>query len=1003
MLSSLIGKNLLQRPLRYVLTGLSIAFGVAAVTAVFIFTDGLRETFDELGGDIQSGFDIAVKSDAPFGDNLAVPPVPVELADSLAQIDGVVSAQPRIIEFGVVPTDAQGEAFLAQGPNIGLNWEGRTPNPRLFVADGREPTGPGEFALDVTAFDDGDFDVGGTYAVLTPEGAIDMELVGSFTFASQERNASVGAVLVAFEEDEALRLLNGGRGYDDIVLVVEGEPSAVLPEIEALISVESETLVAVDQQELIDEQQEGFGQFLSIFQTVLLVFAVIILIVSAFLIFNVFTITLGQRIKELGLLRSIGALGSQVTTMMLGEALILGVLATAVGIPAGWLLARALRFGLSQFGFPGDSGLPIQPQTLLYAVLVGVVVTILAALFPSIRARQVTPMAALRDSTGTEALDVLVSDLGVGWRVFFFGGTAVTVFFAALRGDSWAILLFVPIIGATLAYFGVRSLGARFAVPSKFLLLVIGLAVLTIVRFADLGLGPTFGLLGAGALLTILGASQVSALVASPSAKAIGFPIPLALIVGAIGVAFGVGAIAGLVFSVVLLVDGNIGGAFLPIGSLIAAVGAYGLIRTAAGAFGLTGRLARDNAARNPSRTATTATALMIGLALVTTVTVIGESIKDSVTDALSSAVTADWLIQGPQNGPTGLPFSTEVVERLEALDEVDEIVPYRFTFSGFVALAGADADQVAAGIPSLFAALGDRDDDPGTLDDVQESLGATDLYIDDLFSTDFATVVDQIDPDFVDLDMSVDPSKAIWLEDSVATDRGLTMGDTFVAVFIDGAVVELTVSAIYEDGFIFGERVVDNALWEAHLPSDTYGLVSATTTDGVDEEVARSAIEATLLEDYPVLTIQDRSEVAADAEDQINQTLAVVNVLLLLSAVIAILGIAIALSLAVFERTREIGLLRAVGTTRQQTRWIVRWEGVIVAAFGGIVGVIVGVGLGVLATQKLPEFLVTTTSVPIPQLMLYIVVAAVTGIGAGAFPAWIAGRMDVLDAISNE
>ena len=103
------------------------------------------------------------------------------------------------------------------------------------------------------------------------------------------------------------------------------------------------------------------------------------------------------------------------------------------------------------------------------------------------------------------------------------------------------------------------------------------------------------------------------------------------------------------------------------------------------------------------------------------------------------------------------------------------------------------------------------------------------------------------------------------------------------------------------------------------------------------------------------------------------------------------------------FERTREIGLLRAVGTTRQQTRWIVRWEGVIVAAFGGLVGVIVGVGLGILATQKLPEFLVTTTSVPVPQLLLYILIAAITGLGAGAFPAWVAGRMNVLDAISNE
>lgn len=240
-------------------------------------------------------------------------------------------------------------------------------------------------------------------------------------------------------------------------------------------------------------------------------------------------------------------------------------------------------------------------------------------------------------------------------------------------------------------------------------------------------------------------------------------------------------------------------------------------------------------------------------------------------------------------------------------------------------------------------------------------------------------------------------------MEDSRAEDRGLSVGDTFVAVFIDGQVTELTVAGIYTDGFVFGDQVIDFALWEQHLPADTHAFLTATTAPGVEEADARAALEEALGTDYPVLTVQDRSEFAQEAEDQINQTLAVVNVLLLLSAGIAVLGIAIALSLAVFERTREIGLLRAVGTTRMQTRWMIRWEGVIVAAFGGLVGVILGIGLGILATQKMPEFLVNTTSIPWGQLVFYIIIAAITGLGAGAFPAWIAGRMNVLDAISNE
>ena len=130
---------------------------------------------------------------------------------------------------------------------------------------------------------------------------------------------------------------------------------------------------------------------------------------------------------------------------------------------------------------------------------------------------------------------------------------------------------------------------------------------------------------------------------------------------------------------------------------------------------------------------------------------------------------------------------------------------------------------------------------------------------------------------------------------------------------------------------------------------------------------------------------------------------LATVNVLLGLSGIIAILGILITLALSVFERTREIGLMRAVGTSRSQTRWIIRWEGVMIAIFGGFIGIAVGVGVGVLAASKLPEIVANTVTVPIPTLVAYLVFAALTGLAAAVFPAWVAGRMNVLEAISTE
>jgi len=581
-------------------------------------------------------------------------------------------------------------------------------------------------------------------------------------------------------------------------------------------------------------------------------------------------------------------------------------------------------------------------------------------------------------------------------------GIGVVALVLAFGIGSWLSLLVLPIVSGVLFYIALRSLGPGGRQVAQIATLVFGLALLTVVRVTDLDIGATFGLLGAGALLTIMGASQVSSLFATPVARVLGQP-PLAVIVGIIGVAMGAGAIGALVYAVVLVADGKPAGMLLVLAAALLAVLAYGLVRTARGAFGLTGQLARENAARNPSRTATTATALMVGLALVTGVTVIGDSIKSSVSEALGSSITSDWFIQGPRNGPQGLPFSTEAATIVNGLDEIELVVPYRFGFSAFVSLQGADTSQVQQALPSLFEAIGDRDDAPAALAQIETELGVTELSIDDVLATDFATVQKHINADFVELDVSADPATSIWIENSVASDRGLAMGDTFPVVFLDTSVVELTVTGIYEDGFVFGDRVIDNSLWEQHLDDDSYSFLSASTASGVEAEDARAALGLALEVDYPVLDVQDKAEVQSEAESQINQTLATVNVLLLLSAVIAILGIAIALSLSVFERTREIGLLRAVGTTRQQTRWMVRWEGVIVAAFGGLVGVVVGVGLGILATQKMPEFLVNTTSVPIPQLVGYVIIAAITGLGAGAFPAWIAGRMNVLDAISNE
>ena len=494
---------------------------------------------------------------------------------------------------------------------------------------------------------------------------------------------------------------------------------------------------------------------------------------------------------------------------------------------------------------------------------------------------------------------------------------------------------------------------------------------------------------------------------------------PTAILVGLVGVLLGVAAIAAIVGAIAVGVSGTpdaiIDAAesdvprtaliipLLVLAAILTPI-AYGIIRTAWGSRGLTGQIARANSARNPQRTATTAAALMIGLTLVSAVTVIGDSIKSSVSTALSSSITADLLIRGPNRGTQPIAFSTQAAERLEALDEVESVLSIRQAFpaawvtSETGELTAADFQQF---LPLVTELINDDDLSPERLLELRNQLG-TDVQVEDAAAVDFGILDDHIDPEWIERDETLFGTNAIFIEQAVAEERGLEVGDTFSALFVDLQSEDLVVAGIFDNGFVLGNRVMSIDLWNEHFP-DQDQFLTVVTTSGVPPLDAREAVEGELETDFSIVEVQNRTEFAEMAERQINQTLATVNVLLGLSGIIAALGILVALALSVFERTREIGLFRAVGTTTAQTRWMIRWEGVIVAAFGGLIGVVLGVALGALATNKMPEFLVTQTSVPLITLGLYVLFAAIVGLGAAVFPAWIAGRMNVLEAISTE
>jgi putative ABC transport system permease protein len=894
-------KNITSRPGRFLLTSLAVLIGVALTTSVFVLTDSLRETFGDLAGDIESGYDIAVRSETPFGERVTAAPVPIDIADQVAAVDGVESVQPRVIEFGIIPNKADGEAATsASGPNIGVNWEDVSDAPRLFVADGTPSVGADQFMLDIDALADDDFVIGERYDVQTPAGLVNLELTGSFTFADPEENALVGAKLVAFDTATAVELLNGGRGYDDITLTIadDADEAAV---IEAAQAVVPDDIEVVPRDVVVEEQAENFNEFIDIFRTILLVFAFIILLVASFIIYNVFSIIVGQRIQEIGLLRALGATGKQITRSIAVEALGVGVFATAAGLALGVPLAAGIQKLLASADFgPDDGGTPLRITTIIVAIVLGVGLTLVAAIWPALRARSVSPMAALRADVQL-ARTVPRAPL-MGTLLTAAGVLSIVLGFVV--GD-WLILLLLSIVAGLLLYLGLSRLNERAGRLS-----MVGLAavLLLIALFADLGASMLLALLGAAALIAFLGMNLLSPLFATPLARAIGAPLAR---------------------------------------------------------LGVPSRMARENAGRSPERTATAASALMIGLALVTAVAVVVSSFKATFADVLDEAVTADWIVLGDNQGPTS-GFSPAIGDTLSEVPELSAVLAVSWNTDAFRTVV---------------------DDDVRTA-----------------YSTDLAAIGEHFDIDYVSSDVSLFGPSSVVVHEDRADDLDLEVGSTIALEFVDQVQRDFTVAGVYSDLAIFDSGwILDSTFWADNPnlaePQDLY--LTMITAPGTTEDGARSAIEV-VTDDFSQLDAFTKDEFRDDQEQSINQVLVIVNVLLFISVALALLGIAITLALSVFERTREIGLTRAVGATRKQMKRTIRVEGIIVAVFGGILGIGLGLVFGIACVQIIPDDFVSALAIPYGTVIANLVVATIAGLIAAYFPARRASKLNVLDAISH-
>ncbi len=832
-------RNLHANKLRLGLTAFAVVLGVSFVVSSFVLTDGLRESFGSLSEEIAAGTDLEIRPGADFDTQTPLDDASVDLVGA---IDGVEAAVGGVQSESVIPIQADGTPMATAGPPLlGVSWVDDPTLSSFTVVEGRAPSTGFEFTIDETSAAEGDFVVGETYAVTTQAGRFDLELVGTTRFG--EENATLGVVLTQYPIDTAREMLAKPDTFDSIV--VRFADGADANEVEARIAAALPVGVELlDQAELVEDNSAEFEQGIDILNNVLLGFAIVALFVSVFIIANTFAIVFGQRTKELALLRAIGASGRQIRLSTMGEAFVVGVISSALGIAGGVGLAAGLGALFDALGAElPDSPVQLATRTVIAAFAVGVGVTMASAFGPARRAGRIAPMAALADR---------VDAPGASDR---------------RRLTTGAVLFSSGVAAGAFGLFG--SPGSTPALLAA---------------------------LGGGAVLVFLGFALLSATAAGPVISLLGFPLRL---------------------------------------------------------FGTTGRLSTGNAVRNPRRTASTAASLMVGLALVTTALVVGESFKRGVADTLQSDVTADFV------SSFGVGIDPEVANGLAAAGP-------------FAAAAGYRYDEIRIG------------------DDEMEVMGTDLVATGQLFELDLESGSLSADAD------------TLVVHESEATARNLQVGDAVEVTFPSGVVDTLTVGAIFtSQSIIDADWLVNTAEWTQRFgpPADEWVAARMTPEAELADALAElDAVTAT----YPQITFEDRSQYQASIESEIDQLLVAINAMLVLAVVIALVGIANTLALSVFERTREVGLLRAVGMTRLQTRRMVRWEAVLVALFGSVLGVALGLGFGWAATTALSDDLIGTTTIPTGRIALLVAVCATSGLVAAAFPARRAARLDVLGAIGQ-
>jgi putative ABC transport system permease protein len=849
-------RGLMARRLRAVLTAVAIVLGVALVAGTFVLTDSITGAFNSIFQTIYTGTDATVtgrnvidaKANGGAGNNGAgAPPFSQSL---LARVQALPDVKEAIGDVsGSLQVVSHGKAITSGGaPNLGFSVNASKPQfSSLTLVSGSWP-GPGGVVIDTNTASKQNLHAGDMIGVQGIGPVVGLRISGLVKFGSA--SSLGGATLAGLQLATAQRLLGRVGKLDEIRASAKPgiSPKQLVAEIRPILPADTQVRTGAQQAK---QDSSAITSFLSFLKTFLLVFAGVALFVGRFVIANSLSITIAQRTREFATLRTLGASRRQVRRSILIESLVIGTVASVVGLLVGLLLAQGLfaLFNAAGFTLP-NTGIVVKPRTVIVAILVGVIVTVLASLRPAIRAMRVEPIAAVRE-------------------------------------------------GATIP----EGRLARYRTAGSAATAGLGLVALLLGLFVATGTGAVLGLMGAGAVLIFIGVSLLSARLVPVLAYWLGWPAT------------------------------KIAGAM--------------------------GELARDNARRNPQRTASTASALMIGLALVTFVAVLSAGIIANFKGAVNDLFTGDYAITA-QNNFSPIPISAgEAVTRAPGVLAVGDVR----TGQGRVLSSNEQLTAVNPGIAGVVRLHWTRGSAA-----VLRSLGTDGAFVDSGY----------------------------------AGTHHLRVGSPLVVTTPTGGRVPLVVKGIFKPpngGSPFGPVTMSAATWDRAYPQpeNLYTLVKMSG----GETAANQAALNHALTGFPDAKVQSRQSFINNQISGLSSVLNILYVLLALSIIVSLFGIVNTLVLSVFERTREIGMLRAVGTTRRQVRRMIRHESVITALIGSIIGIALGIVFGALLAIRDSSTIAFT--IPVGSLIIFLIASWIVGLLAAIFPARRAAKLEPLQALAYE